>query len=651
VRNRIKDLLECSSRNDISDLENKERALDKIRSHVSDLQFWTGKAEEQAVYIKDLKRCRRIKKLQMRPKVQIPSWVAPALFCTVICFVMGAYWRHGAGDLVGGALFLATATIAIITSTACYLNLKKPDPDTKSDVETIENALCENEARMVELEQYMLSCQSMIEQDAQSAELSPNLSIPEMIALSAELRRMRDHTIIITERREQFEKGDARLQIALLEEKEQLDQCRNAERSKILIHKQWEEFKAEARFPAALTPEGIVDSFHEINRAKDLITVRDEMWAPVAEIQEELSIWEDRARGLLMEACGDIEEFLSGWQLVESFESLVLRCKKQNEKKEDINRLEETIENLIVEIKKDENDLAQSNERLESLLSKAGVDTVEKFKSKIEGHSEREKLKEQIEGSESKISRLIGIGRDADNMLVEVKAGSVIEWNNLKEEAEEKQALIAQRQSELLKSLDSAKSQLAAVEGAVDLQAVQAELNRKKVSLDRALHEWRVLRIANGLMRTALDSYIDEDHPAAIRRASELFGRITDGFYTSLALDEKRMSITVEDATGVWKTPDQLNGAAAEQLYLCMRMGIVDAFTKHKAPLPIIMDDMLVNFDPDRARRMGEVLNEMSAETQILLFTCQPHTVDLLQEVIPDLRVEELNRENSLVLR
>ena len=52
------------------------------------------------------------------------------------------------------------------------------------------------------------------------------------------------------------------------------------------------------------------------------------------------------------------------------------------------------------------------------------------------------------------------------------------------------------------------------------------------------------------------------------------------------------------------------------------------------------MDDVLVDFDPGRARRTARILGDLSQgrygpRQQILFFTCPPHTAALLREIQP----------------
>jgi uncharacterized protein YhaN len=76
-----------------------------------------------------------------------------------------------------------------------------------------------------------------------------------------------------------------------------------------------------------------------------------------------------------------------------------------------------------------------------------------------------------------------------------------------------------------------------------------------------------------------------------------------------------------------------LSRGTAEQLYLSLRFGFVSEFVRHSDPLPLVFDDILVNFDPRRARAAAEAILELAESQQILFFTCQPSTADLFRQI------------------
>ena len=102
-------------------------------------------------------------------------------------------------------------------------------------------------------------------------------------------------------------------------------------------------------------------------------------------------------------------------------------------------------------------------------------------------------------------------------------------------------------------------------------------------------------------------------------------------------------SLTILPPVGEGVTPDLLSRGTQEQLYLALRLAHVRQQARlGGVSLPLIMDDILVNFDPERAERTAGVLQEMVRPAdggqghQVLFFTCHPHVARLLRECMPE---------------
>ncbi len=69
-----------------------------------------------------------------------------------------------------------------------------------------------------------------------------------------------------------------------------------------------------------------------------------------------------------------------------------------------------------------------------------------------------------------------------------------------------------------------------------------------------------------------------------------------------------------------------LSGGTAQQLYLAVRFGLVEHFAETAEPLPIVMDDILVNFDPERAQLTARSIERLAESQQVIYFTCHQET-------------------------
>ena len=90
------------------------------------------------------------------------------------------------------------------------------------------------------------------------------------------------------------------------------------------------------------------------------------------------------------------------------------------------------------------------------------------------------------------------------------------------------------------------------------------------------------------------------------------------------------------------KEIQDLSRGTAEQLYLSLRFGFIREFSKRSESLPIVFDDILVNFDPKRFKAACEGIKELSETNQVLYFTCHPETVDMLSAIMPDSKLVEI---------
>ena len=66
---------------------------------------------------------------------------------------------------------------------------------------------------------------------------------------------------------------------------------------------------------------------------------------------------------------------------------------------------------------------------------------------------------------------------------------------------------------------------------------------------------------------------------------------------------------------------EELSGGAQEQLALLTRLGLAEVLAG-EGTLPIVLDDSLVNTDPERIRQIHRVLFRAADRLQVLLLSC-----------------------------
>ena len=204
------------------------------------------------------------------------------------------------------------------------------------------------------------------------------------------------------------------------------------------------------------------------------------------------------------------------------------------------------------------------------------------------------------------------------------------------------------RQQEQLKreadeAVGAARKELAQLDGSGVVASLNEDLARKRSLLAAEVDRYMPLVYARHLLNAAVSRFEKENQPEMIATVSRLLAQMTGGKYVEFDRSGGgKQHVLIRRADGVERTPDQLSTGTREQLYLAIRLAYVLHYCEKNQPLPIIIDDVLVNFDEARTRQTLATLADVSRSAQVLFFTCHPHMVRLAGEVVPGLQAIEL---------
>lgn len=164
-----------------------------------------------------------------------------------------------------------------------------------------------------------------------------------------------------------------------------------------------------------------------------------------------------------------------------------------------------------------------------------------------------------------------------------------------------------------------------------------------RARLSDAIDEWAPLTLARHLMEQARIRFEKNQQPQLLIDAGEIFQQMTLGEYVQLtrAIGRETELLAVP-RVGTAKLPREMSTGTREQLYLAIRLAYLKQYSQRAEPLPLVMDDVLVNFDEDRARQTLRVLCDFSQNYQILFLTCHRQMVDLIRSIKPELKPIEL---------
>ncbi len=162
----------------------------------------------------------------------------------------------------------------------------------------------------------------------------------------------------------------------------------------------------------------------------------------------------------------------------------------------------------------------------------------------------------------------------------------------------------------------------------------QLELGTVDKRLDDALNRWGVLALIAKNLEAIRTTYERERQPETLQEASGYLDRLTKGRYCRVWTPLGEDSLKVDDADGNSLPVELLSRGTREQLFLALRLALAAGYSRRGAALPLVLDDVLVNFDTHRAKAAAAVLRDFAAEGhQLLIFTCHEHIFKLFKSL------------------
>jgi len=149
---------------------------------------------------------------------------------------------------------------------------------------------------------------------------------------------------------------------------------------------------------------------------------------------------------------------------------------------------------------------------------------------------------------------------------------------------------------------------------------------------------YALLKLSSFILEEEIERFRQKNQGPIMTRAKEIFTRITCGAYSDLTSkfvsNDDQLVLVCEKKDGTTVTVDGLSDGTRDQLFLALRLAGIERHIENNAPLPLVIDDVLINFDDNRAKATLDVLGEFSQITQILFFTHHTRLHELTKKVI-----------------
>lgn len=172
------------------------------------------------------------------------------------------------------------------------------------------------------------------------------------------------------------------------------------------------------------------------------------------------------------------------------------------------------------------------------------------------------------------------------------------------------------------------------------LSEAKLQLGCVEEQMRQAVRRWRVLAVTALMLEAIRQIYETERQPETLSEASQYLERFTEGKYLRIWTPLSSDVLRVDAADGQSMPLDLLSQGTREAVFLSLRLALSAAYSRRGAVLPLVLDDVMVNFDMRRARAAAVVLRDFAnAGHQMLMFTCHQHIMQIFEAASVEVRL------------
>jgi uncharacterized protein YhaN len=83
-----------------------------------------------------------------------------------------------------------------------------------------------------------------------------------------------------------------------------------------------------------------------------------------------------------------------------------------------------------------------------------------------------------------------------------------------------------------------------------------------------------------------------------------------------------------------------LSGGTLDQIYLSFRLAVIEHLDQNAENLPLVMDEVLINWDVERFERGQEIIADVAENRQVFLLTCHNWIADRIMKALPAVNIK-----------
>ncbi len=445
------------------------------------------------------------------------------------------------------------------------------------------------------------------------------------------------------------------------------ERCYEMERRETVNRAAWDEWQRRNGMPETLELEAAQDFFTELDRLRLLWTRKAEERAQAVRLEKLVSDWRHGVAALLADAsesCGVVDvasgpapstssspdqsgrqaEMASGnSDPVTLLFEFMDRLEADDQRRARLEALATEIGRRQARLQSVEEERRRTRQELSALFDEVGATNEVELRESLRRAKRRRELERVIQGCERQLESRLGCGEAAAVVRRDLPCGDLERWKAEAERIDLALESVERSRDDAIRAARDSEAARRELEQSADLDTLRTRRAGLENELKQATRRFETASLARALIARTMREYELKRQPHVFAAASEILRLATDGRYTRVLQATDGQDIILVDVDGKRKRTSELSRGTAEQLYLALRLGLVAEYSSRSVHLPLILDDVFVNFDPGRARGMLEAFDRFARDHQILFFTCHPAMAELALDICTGARLHEIS--------
>ncbi|MBX3437681.1 MAG: AAA family ATPase, partial [Planctomycetaceae bacterium] len=354
-------------------------------------------------------------------------------------------------------------------------------------------------------------------------------------------------------------------------------------------------------------------------------------------IDEDADQFQKSVRNLLEQVAPDLLDTLAQ-SVNQSVDDLVDRLNRAMKDQTKVDGWQEQLQGLRTSRRDATARREESQQALDALCTQAGCQSPEELPHAEEKSTSRRQIESDLQGIEERLHEL------ASGMPLEewITAAEKVDADRIQVDLagiDEAIHALEEEKKGVSESIGEHRTKLELMNGGGRAAEAQIQAECLLASIRRDAEDYIRKRLASTVLTRAIDRFRESSQGPVLTRAAELFSMLTRGSFSGLRADsddgDKLVLVGVRPG-GQTVTVAGMSDGTCDQIYLSLRIALLESSLNGREPLPFIVDDVLIKFDNERTAAALKVLSQLSQTTQVILFTHHEHLVQIAQDTLAD---------------